>query len=86
MVTPCMDVLHQLARTVNAKIGAHQGVKHSKPNMQKDIDALMCSLSDHEVYIYREGQVLDPDEKPVVDALSIGLAMLTHDGSNMSPL
>ena len=80
MVSPCIDVLCQLARTVNAEIGAHQGAKHSRSQMLKNIHALMCSLSDHEVYIYREGQVLDADEMPVPDAISVGLAMLTHGG------
>jgi hypothetical protein len=78
MVSPCVDVLRNLANRINGDLGARQGKKHSSPNMQKDIDILMASLSKLEVYVEKEGRTLDPDEMPVPDAVSIGLADLAH--------
>jgi hypothetical protein len=43
----------------------------------------MASLKLHKVYVYSEGCVLDDDEKPAADIISVGLATLTHgSGSN----
>jgi hypothetical protein len=53
--------------------------------LQEDITALMDSLAEHEVYIEKEGRVLDDDEKAVPDTLSVGMAALTH-GSSSTPL
>jgi hypothetical protein len=36
----------------------------------------MESLKKHEVYVVKEGRVLDPDEKPVPDVISVGFASL----------
>ncbi|KAJ7690933.1 hypothetical protein B0H14DRAFT_3532118 [Mycena olivaceomarginata] len=66
-------------------LGARQGSKHASPNLEEDIAALMESLAEHEVYIEKEGRVLDDDEKPVPDTLSVGMAALTH-GSSSTPL
>jgi hypothetical protein len=41
----------------------------------------MTSLAEHEVYAEKEGRVLDADDKPVPDVLSVGMAALTHGGS-----
>jgi hypothetical protein len=41
---------------------------------------LMESLAKLEVYV-KEGRVLDPDEQPVPDAISVGLAELAHGSS-----
>lgn len=43
---------------------------------------LMDSLAEHEVYIEKEGRVLDDDEKAVPDTLSVGMAALTHGSSS----
>jgi hypothetical protein len=59
-------------------LGARQGTKYASPDMQKDIDILMASLSRLEVYIEKEGRTLDPDEMPVPDAVSVGLTDLAH--------
>ena len=65
-------------------LGASQGKKHSTPDLTKDIDTLMASLRLHKVYVYSDGCVLDDDEKPAADIISVGLATLTHSlGSNM---
>ncbi|KAJ7796618.1 hypothetical protein B0H14DRAFT_2619742 [Mycena olivaceomarginata] len=43
----------------------------------------MTSLAEHEVYVEKEGRVLDADNEPVPDVLSVGMAALTHGGSTM---
>ncbi|KAF7375236.1 hypothetical protein MSAN_00410200 [Mycena sanguinolenta] len=62
-----------------------QGSKHASPELAEDIQALMDSLAEHEVYTEKEGRVLDDDEKPVPDVLSVGMAALTH-GTSTTPL
>lgn len=78
MVSPCVDVLRNLARQLNDDLGSSQGSRHSKPELTKDIALLMQNLDDLDVYRAVEGRVLDPDEMPVPDALSFGLSELTH--------
>jgi hypothetical protein len=85
MVSPCVSVLRDLANRINTDLGASQGKRHSTPDLTKDIDTLMASLKQHGVYVYKEGRVLDDDEKPAADIISVGLATLTH-GSGSTAL
>ncbi|KAF8195330.1 hypothetical protein K438DRAFT_1827273 [Mycena galopus ATCC 62051] len=85
LVSPCVDILRQLATRMNVDLGARQGAKHSSPKLAEDIAALMSSLDEHEVYVEKEGRVLDEDEKPVPDVISVGMAALTH-GTSTTPL
>ncbi|KAJ7284786.1 hypothetical protein C8J57DRAFT_1051947, partial [Mycena rebaudengoi] len=85
MISPCIGVLQQLATQINAELGAHQGSKHTTPGLENNIDELMDSLDEHEVYIEKEGQVLDDDEKPAPDVLSTGMSGLIH-GASLTPL
>ncbi|KAJ7268858.1 hypothetical protein B0H12DRAFT_1096990 [Mycena haematopus] len=85
LISPCVDILRQLATKINVDLGARQGSKHATPDLEEDIDALMDSLAEHEVYVEKAGRVLDDDEKPVPDVLSVGMAALTH-GSSTTPL
>ena len=78
MVSPCVDVLRNLASRMNDDLGACQGKKHATPDLRKDIDILMASLAKLDVYVEKEGRILDPDEMPVPDAISVGLADLAH--------
>ncbi|KAJ6543185.1 hypothetical protein B0H10DRAFT_1897171, partial [Mycena sp. CBHHK59/15] len=78
LVSPCVDVLHRLATSMNEDLGSHQGNNHTIPNLDNDIQTLMASLQDHEVYVKKEGQVLDDDEMPAPDVLSAGAAALSH--------
>ncbi|KAF7372061.1 hypothetical protein MVEN_00064400 [Mycena venus] len=85
LISPCVDILRQLATKINIDLGARQGSKHASPDLAEDITALMDSLGEHEVYIEKEGRVLDDDKKPVPDVLAVGMAALTH-GSSITPL
>jgi hypothetical protein len=66
---------------MNDDLGSCQGKKHSSPNMKNDIDILMASLAKLEVYVEKEGRTLDPDEMPVPDVISVGLADLVHSSA-----
>ncbi|KAJ7679242.1 hypothetical protein DFH06DRAFT_975213 [Mycena polygramma] len=85
MISPCVDVLRTLATRINTDLGARQGSKHTIPDLEEDITALMDSLDEHDVYTVQPGRVLDDDEQPVPDILSVGMAALTH-GSSTTPL
>ena len=78
MVSPCVDVLRNLASRMNDDLGARQGKKHSTPDLRKDIDILMASLAKLDVYVEKEGRILDPDEMPVPDAISVDLTDFAH--------
>ncbi|KAJ7844627.1 hypothetical protein B0H14DRAFT_2585142 [Mycena olivaceomarginata] len=43
----------------------------------------MASLDEHDVYVEKEGRVLDDDEKPVPDVISVGMAALTHASAEL---
>ncbi|KAK6984118.1 hypothetical protein R3P38DRAFT_3333003 [Favolaschia claudopus] len=85
LVSPCVDILRQLATRMNVELGTRQGSKHATPDLAADIAALMASLDEHEVYVEKEGRVLDDDEKPAPDVISVGMAALTH-GTTTTPL
>ncbi|KAJ7463671.1 hypothetical protein FB451DRAFT_1180152 [Mycena latifolia] len=85
LVSPCVDILRRLATSMNKDLGSRQGNKHTIPNLDNDIHCLMASLTEHEVYICKEGRVLDDDEMPAPDVLSVGAATLTH-GTTSNPL
>ncbi|KAJ7114691.1 hypothetical protein C8R44DRAFT_880777 [Mycena epipterygia] len=85
LISPCVDILRSLATRIHTDLGARQGSKHTIPNLEEDIAALMDSLNEHDVYTLQHGRVLDDDEKPVPDILSVGMAALTH-GASTTPL
>ena len=45
------------------------------------METLLDSLVEHEIYNVKQGQVLDPQDSPVPDVLSTGLAALSHGNS-----
>ncbi|KAJ7131201.1 hypothetical protein C8R44DRAFT_829613 [Mycena epipterygia] len=85
LISPCVDILRSLATRIHTDLGARQGSKHTIPNLEEDIAALMDSLDEQDVYTLQHGRVLDDDEKPVPDILSVGMAALTH-GASTTPL
>jgi hypothetical protein len=81
MVSPCIDILRQLVTRINGELGARQGSRHATPDLEDDIDTLMASLDEHDVYVEKDGRVLDDDEAPAPDVISVGMAALTHGTS-----
>ncbi|KAL1707086.1 hypothetical protein EV121DRAFT_199968 [Schizophyllum commune] len=85
VVAPCANVLRQLAKTMNNVLGAQsQGTRHAPADLSTDISELMKSLDEHDVYRLSRGRVLDDDDAPAKDVVSIGLQMLTDSAT--SPL
>ena len=60
MISPCIDILRHLARKVHDELGTYQGTKHTSPNLERDIERLMQSLADHNVYEIENGRTIDP--------------------------
>ncbi|KAG6854111.1 hypothetical protein C0991_010275 [Blastosporella zonata] len=85
LISPAVDVLRQLATKIHGELGLRQGLRHTVLDLEKDMDILMKSLDEHEVYVVKPSRVLDPQDSPVPDVLSVGYAVLTH-GSSTNPL
>ncbi|KAJ7571781.1 hypothetical protein C8J56DRAFT_999383 [Mycena floridula] len=73
MVSPCINILRQLSTTMNGLLGSYQGTKHKTPDLRHDIEVLMTSLEEHDVY---------KDDPPVKDVLAVGLQALTDSSGN----
>ncbi|KAJ6456523.1 hypothetical protein C8R45DRAFT_1056470 [Mycena sanguinolenta] len=71
MISPCVNILRNLATRIHTDLGSRQGTKHTIPNLEEDITALVDSLEEH--------------DQPVPDILSVGMAALTH-GTSTTPL
>lgn len=70
---------------MNNVLGAQsQGTRHAPADLSTDISELMKSLDEHDVYRLSRGRVLDDDDAPAKDVVSIGLQMLTDSAT--SPL
>ncbi|KXN82724.1 hypothetical protein AN958_02062 [Leucoagaricus sp. SymC.cos] len=75
-VSPCVEVLHKLASDFHATLGSDQGVKHADANLTKDIQTLMESLDDYDIYQIQPGRVLK-GAKPMPDVIAVGFQSLT---------
>ncbi|PBK60341.1 hypothetical protein ARMSODRAFT_856122, partial [Armillaria solidipes] len=82
MISPCVDILRHLTKSLNSVLGTNQGSRHAPPDLSKDIAAIMKSLKDHHVYQIKKGRVLDDDDTPVKDIIAAGLKELTDSVSN----
>ncbi|KAF9024004.1 hypothetical protein BDP27DRAFT_1547499 [Rhodocollybia butyracea] len=81
MITPCINVLRQLAKTINEILGYDQGLRHAAIDTSKDIASLMVCLNDRNVYQLTQGRKLDEDQS-VADVIAIGLEALTSGNHN----
>ena len=50
MISPCIDVLRKLATQIHDDLGSRQGTKHTSPDLERDLDILVRSLKEHNVY------------------------------------
>ncbi|KAF9568050.1 hypothetical protein CPC08DRAFT_813857 [Agrocybe pediades] len=82
LISPCVDVLRELARNFHDMLGADQGTRHAEPRLAKDIESLMKYLSEHKVYQIQKGRTLDEDEPPVKDVITAGFHSLTTGAKN----
>ena len=82
MVSPCVNALRHIATTMKDMLRTDIGMRHAPADLTKDITILMDSLSEHKVYHLMKGRVLDNDDFPVPDVVSVGLQQLTDSSSN----
>ncbi|KAF4610292.1 hypothetical protein D9613_010674 [Agrocybe pediades] len=82
LISPCVDVLRELARNFHGMLGADQGTRHAEPQLAKDIESLMKYISEHDVYKIRKGRTLDDDEPPAKDVITAGFHSLTMGAKN----
>ena len=68
---------------MNNALGGDQGTKHAPPDLEDDIESLMSSLDEHQVYQIQKGQMVK-EEEIVKDVVGIGLQSLT--AGEKSPL
>ena len=81
-MAPCVDVLRQLSKNFNDNLGADQGTKHAPVKLTDDIQSLMESLEENNVYQLQNGQELDEDDGPVKDVMAVGLQNLVEGNKN----
>ncbi|KII93222.1 hypothetical protein PLICRDRAFT_100248 [Plicaturopsis crispa FD-325 SS-3] len=81
MIGPCVSILRYLVTSMNMAFGSYQGNRHATLNLTHDIPELMRSLANHEVYA-EKGRILDDDDTPTVDIMSVGLQQLTDSSAN----
>ncbi|KAF8075810.1 hypothetical protein FPV67DRAFT_1711092 [Lyophyllum atratum] len=84
LVAPCVTALRQLANGLNDLLGNDQGMRHAPPDLTEDIETLMTSLEEHKVYRIVPGRVLEDDDLPTNNIISIGLCSLMDN--TKSPL
>lgn len=73
MIAPCVHILRELAKQVHATFGSRQGNKHTSPDLQRDIDRLMASLAQHNVYKVEEGRCIDSEDGEVPNVVTDGI-------------
>jgi hypothetical protein len=77
-LAPTIEVLRSVARNFNDSLGADQGTRHAPPDLTNDIEALMESLDDNNVYRFQKGRLLGEDTGGAVkDVVLVGLLSLT---------
>ncbi|KXN92075.1 hypothetical protein AN958_09778 [Leucoagaricus sp. SymC.cos] len=83
LISPCVEVLRQLASSFNSALGSDQGVQHTTPNLSHDITSLIDSLCDHRVYEKIDGQKLDDDDEPTRDIWTSGVEAMVGVAQNL---
>ncbi|OJT14839.1 hypothetical protein TRAPUB_8633 [Trametes pubescens] len=79
MISPCVDILRRLVTQINAELGGRQGVKHTSPDLERDIKHLMDSLNDKDVYTEVPGRRIEsdgPKSTCVPNAVGLGWTQL----------
>ncbi|KAK0239007.1 hypothetical protein EDD85DRAFT_921054 [Armillaria nabsnona] len=77
---PCVDILRHLTKSLNAVLGTNQGIKLAPLDF---IAASMKNLKEHQVYTIKRERVLNNDDPPIKDFISVGLKELTDSASNL---
>lgn len=59
----------------NDILGSDQETKHTPPDLGKDIEAMMQSLTDHKVYTLYPGQVFNDKVHLAKDVIEVGFGL-----------
>ena len=78
MITPCIDLLRRLASQIHIDLGSRQGIKHTSPDLDRDINELVESLAEQDVYTYQPGRFIDSDKPVVPNAVAEGWNLLLN--------
>ncbi|TFK65150.1 hypothetical protein BDN72DRAFT_962706 [Pluteus cervinus] len=82
LVSPCVNALRHLASTLNDGLGSYQGTRHAPPDLSNDISLIMESLTEHKVYEIIPGRMIDKDDVPTKDIVTVGIEALTDNSKN----
>jgi hypothetical protein len=76
MIAPCVNILRELATSMNGMLGSDQGTKHTAPDLSGDIERLMINLDEYEVYKKLGRVFADPSDVETKDVVAEGLKAL----------
>ncbi|KAJ7280067.1 hypothetical protein C8J57DRAFT_1464500 [Mycena rebaudengoi] len=82
MVAPCVTALRHLSTSIINILGSDQGTKHAPADLVTDIEVLMESLAEHEVYEIKGRVFAEGDGAPTPDVITAGIHQLTDSTSN----
>ncbi|KAJ6617239.1 hypothetical protein B0H10DRAFT_2384929 [Mycena sp. CBHHK59/15] len=82
MVAPCVTALRHLSTSITQILGSDQGTKHEPANLSTDINLLMKSLAEHDVYKIKGRVFAEGDGTPTPDVISVGIQQLADSSSN----
>ncbi|KAI8971036.1 hypothetical protein BD414DRAFT_426749, partial [Trametes punicea] len=77
LISPRVNILRQPVTQVNSELGTRQGVKHTSPDLERDITHLMESLREHGVYPVEPGRVLETVKPSVPTVVALGCTQLS---------
>jgi len=81
IISPCVVALGNLQKMLNDTLGGDQGTKHAPPDLKADIESLMSSLDENNIYRIQKGRIIK-DEDIVKDVVAVGLQNLTSGEKN----
>ncbi|KAA1476504.1 hypothetical protein DENSPDRAFT_785151 [Dentipellis sp. KUC8613] len=76
-ISPCVEVLRQLATHVNVTLGSAQGNRHAEADLTEDLDELLGHLDHNNVYREQPGRIFGEGDRPAPDAIAAGRHALT---------
>ncbi|KAJ7759308.1 hypothetical protein B0H14DRAFT_3596127 [Mycena olivaceomarginata] len=82
MVAPCVTALRHLSTSIINILGSEQGTKHAPADLATDIDLLMRSMAEHDVYQVKGRVFAEGDGSPTPDVITIGIQQITDSTSN----
>jgi hypothetical protein len=82
MIAPCVTALRHLSTSIANILGSDQGTKHALADLSTDIELLMDSLDEHDVYQIKGRVFAEGDGSPTPDVITVGIQQLTDSSSN----